>query len=189
MLVIFFCDIIRQLHFGMNCYLSGSVCEILNFGWVLFFCYMLADFAGLGYRGILIAFVCSQILGYVGYLLNFTFNKNFHAVSGFILKCIKKKLKTEESKPMDETLDSNLNKTEIKESFLPADCQPKRRESVPTNQPVAKTQIEEKQLNAELNASIIDEKEKLGKFDNLWYYLRFQLEFSCMFLLENSWVR
>jgi hypothetical protein len=91
MLVIYFTDVIRQLHFGMNCYVGACVCESLCFMYVIFWGWFLGLYMGYGMWGILSAFAISEISGYAGYLINFLFNKDFYDIPIFFNK--KKALK------------------------------------------------------------------------------------------------
>jgi hypothetical protein len=91
MLVIYFTDVIRQLHFGMNCYVGAFVCESLCFLYVIFWGWFLGLYMGYGMWGILSAFAISELSGYMGYLINFLFNKDFYDIPIFFNK--KKALK------------------------------------------------------------------------------------------------
>ena len=75
--IIFFVDIVRQLHLGMDNYISAGVCEIFNFIWTVVACVVFGFKLGWGFEGVLWGIPVGQGLGFVGYLLNFRFNKNF----------------------------------------------------------------------------------------------------------------
>lgn len=146
MLVIYFTDVIRQLHFGMNCYVGACVCEILSFFYTIFWAWYLGIYLQYDFWGILGAFAISQFSGYLGYFVSFLFNKAFYDIPIFFNT--KKALKKQNSKK-----GSDLNISKLSQSNWQEDL------------------------------------EKLGKFDNLKYYLCFELEFSVMMLLESSWIR
>jgi hypothetical protein len=94
MIIIFYVDILRQMHLGMNNYISAGICEIFNFMWSVLACWLFGFKFEWGFHGLLMAIPVGQGLGFVGYFLNFVFNPNFKQIPKIFscedLKCLKK---------------------------------------------------------------------------------------------------